>query len=188
MFQKNLLNIIAPLNLICLSWDKWTQSFTEESKQQLLLTASLLNSPRYFSEWFSVGMWRGHDDASMVMLAKITQKTIILLWLHCQLIIWHADKILIPQHPRLYFMHTEVWRLQENMNLLVMQSTTVTILERADFSICRIGIEQAVHLQTSCQCSLVLTSGGYFLKWEWISALSALFSFAETAVEVPVIF
>lgn len=141
----------------------------------MLLTANLLNTLRYFSEWFSVGMWREHDDVSMVMLAKITQKTVILLWLHCQLIIWHADKIFLPQPPRLYFIYMKVWSLQENTNLLVTQSTTVTILERVVFYICRIGTEQAVHLQTSCQCSSVLTSGGYFLKWEWISALSAFF-------------
>lgn len=154
----------------------------------MLLTANLLNSLRYFSEWFSVGVWRGHDDVSMVMLAKITQKTVILLWLHCQLIIWHTAKISLPQLPRLYFIHMKVWSLQENINLLAMESTTVTILERVVFYICRTGTEQTVHLQTSCQCSLVLTSGGYFLKWEWMSALPAFFSFAETAVEVPVTF
>lgn len=110
-----------------------------------------------------------------MILAKITQKSVILLWLHCQLIIWHAGKIFLPQHPRLYFIHMKVWSLQENMNLCVIQSTTVTVLEREVFYICRTGTEQAVHLQTSCQCSLVLTSGGNFLKWEWISALSAFF-------------
>jgi len=99
----------------------------------LLLTTKFLNSLRYFSELFSAGMWRGHDDASMAMLAKITQKNVILLWLHCQLLIWHAYRIFLPQEPRTYFIHMKVWSLQKNMNLLVMQFTTVTILETVVF-------------------------------------------------------
>lgn len=106
-------------------------------------------------------MWKRHDDVSMVMLTKITQKTVILAWLHCQLIIWLADKIFLSQHPRLHFIHMKIESLQENKNVLVMQSTTVSIMERVVFYICRIGTEQSVNLQTS---SLILTSGDYYLK------------------------
>lgn len=57
------------------------------------------------------------------MLAKIIQKTVILLWLHCQIIMWHADKIFLTQLPRRYFLNMRIWTLQENINLFVMQST-----------------------------------------------------------------
>lgn len=56
-------------------------------------------------------------------VSKDYPETVIPLWLHYQIILWHADKIFLWQYSKLHFLNMKIWSLQENINLLVMPST-----------------------------------------------------------------